>query len=68
MEVPKNGSFLGETKCLSLWPSYIGEKRTSGKTYGIKSRCYWNTLEEHTENLMGTHWELERNMLGTMKK
>jgi hypothetical protein len=28
----------------------------------MKARCYWEkpTLEEHIENLMGTHWELER--------
>jgi hypothetical protein len=36
-------------ECLSLWPKYIGEKgRISGKTYGIKVRCYW----EHLGNLM----------------
>jgi hypothetical protein len=46
--------------------------RTLGKTYGIKVRCYWEhprgtywELRECIENLMGTHWELEKNMMGT---
>jgi len=33
------------------------------KTNGIKARCHW----EHIENLMGTHWELDGNMLRTGK-
>jgi len=46
MEAPKKGSFLGKIECLALWPRYLGEKRrTLGKTYGIKSRYYWNTLD-----------------------
>jgi hypothetical protein len=57
----------------ALWPTYIGEKgRTLGKTYGIEVRCYWEHLwrthwefMEHVENVMGTHWELEGNILGT---
>jgi hypothetical protein len=56
-----------------LWPSYVGEKRrTLGKTYGIKARCYWEhpwgthwEPREHIENLMRTHLQLERNMLRT---
>jgi hypothetical protein len=52
---------------------YEGEKgRTLGKTYGIKARCYWEhpwgtprELREHIENLMGTQWELERNIEAT---
>jgi hypothetical protein len=49
--------------------------RTLGKTYGIKARCYWErpwgthwVPREHVENLMRTHWQLERNMLGTKEK
>ncbi len=62
MEAPQNRRFYGKMKCLSLWPTYIGEKgRTLGKTYGIKAKCYW-------EHPWGTHWELERNMLGTKEK
>jgi len=35
-----------------LWPSYIGERRTTfAKTYGIKVRCYWELFEEHIWNL-----------------
>jgi hypothetical protein len=76
MEPTQNRKFYGMIVCLSLWPSYIGEKgRNSGKTYGIKARCYWEHLwgthwehSEHIENLMGTHWELEGNMLGTKEK
>jgi len=60
-------------ECLLLWPTYKGEKgRTLGKTYGIKVRCYWEhpwgthgKLREHIGNLMGTHWELERNIEAT---
>jgi hypothetical protein len=45
---------------------YVGEKgRTLGKTYGIKTRCYW-------EHPWGTHWvpdgEHRGNMLGTKEK
>ncbi len=41
-------------ECLSLWPTYIGEKgRTLAKTCEIKARCHW----EHIGNLMGTCWE-----------
>jgi len=58
MELPQNRRFYGKMKCLPLWPIYIGEKgRTLGKTYGIKARCFGNTLEEHIGNL--------NNILGT---
>jgi hypothetical protein len=34
-----------------LWPTHISEKgRILGKTYEIKSSCYW-------EHPGGTHWE-----------
>ncbi len=32
---------------------------------GLKRGAIGNTIGEHIGNLMGTHWELERNMLGT---
>jgi hypothetical protein len=35
---------------------------------GLKRGAIGNTLEEHIGNLMGTRWELERNMLGTKGK
>jgi hypothetical protein len=45
----------------SLWPTYIGEKgRTLCKTYGIKTRCYW-------EHPWGTHWE-HRKHIRKMKR
>jgi hypothetical protein len=48
-----------------VWPSYIGERRTTfGKAYGIKVRCH-GELGEHIENLMGTHLELKRNIVRT---
>jgi len=34
----------------------------------LKRGAIGNTLGEHIENLMGTHWELEGNMLGTKEK
>jgi hypothetical protein len=52
MESPQSKRFYGKIMCLSLWPSYIGEKgRTLGKTKGIKVKCYY---WEHIGNLMGT--------------
>ncbi len=35
---------------------------------GLKRGAIGNTLGEHIGNLMGTHWELEGNMLGTKEK
>jgi hypothetical protein len=66
MEAPPNRRFYGKMECLPIWPTYTAEKgRTLGKTYGIKERCYW---EHPLGNTLGTHWELDRNMLGTNKK
>jgi hypothetical protein len=31
---------------------------------GLKRGAIGNTLGEHIRNLMGTHWELEGNILG----
>jgi hypothetical protein len=35
---------------------------------GLKQGAIGNTLEEHIGNLVGTHCELEKNMLGTKEK
>jgi hypothetical protein len=35
---------------------------------GLKQAAIGNTLGEHIGKLMGTHGELERNMLGTKEK
>jgi len=69
MEAPQNKRFYGKRECLPLWPTYVGDK-----TYAIKVRCYREHPWEHIgnlgniENMMGTHWELEGNMLGTKEK
>jgi hypothetical protein len=76
MEAPQNRSFYEKMECLPLWPTYIGEEwMTLRKTYGIKARCYWEhpwethwEPREYSRNLMGTHWELQKNMLGTKEK
>jgi hypothetical protein len=66
MEAPRHKRFYGKMECLSLWPTYIGEKgRTLGNTYGIKVSFYW---EHPWGTLLGTHWELEKNMLRTKEK
>jgi hypothetical protein len=38
------------------------------KHRGLKQGAIGYTLREHIGNLMRTHWELERNMLGTKEK
>jgi hypothetical protein len=38
------------------------------KHMGLKQGAIGNTLGEHIGNLMGTHWELEGNTLGTKEK
>jgi len=40
---------------VELWANHIG------LTYGTKVRCYWEHLEEHIGNLMGTHWGQSKN-------
>jgi hypothetical protein len=35
---------------------------------GLKHGAIENTLEEQIGNLMGTSWELKKNMLGTKEK
>jgi hypothetical protein len=73
METPQNKRFYRKMECLPFGPTYIGEKgRTSrAKHMGLMQGDIGNTLEEHIENLgkiLGTHWELEGNMLGTNEK
>jgi hypothetical protein len=48
-----------------LWAKYMGLKGGAiGNTFGEQIA----NLREHIENLMGTHWKVERNMLGTKEK
>jgi hypothetical protein len=52
-----------------LWPSYIGERRTTfAKAYGIKVRWYGEHVGEHLGDLMGTHWELKKEHIGNQGK
>jgi len=49
-----------------VWPTYIGERRTTfAQAYGIKVRCYGEHVEEQIGNPMRTHWELKGNITGT---
>jgi hypothetical protein len=52
--LPKIGPILMYT-IPSLWPNYIGEKRTPfSKAYGIKVKCYAEHVGENIGNLKGT--------------
>jgi hypothetical protein len=59
MEVLQNRRFYGKMECLSLWWA---------KYVGLKQGAIGNTLGEQIGNLIGTHWELEKSMLGTNGK
>ncbi len=52
-----------------IWPSYIGERRTTfAKAYGIKVSCYGDHVGEHIGNLgkiLGTWWEPTGNFKWT---
>jgi hypothetical protein len=73
---PKKKVLIGNVEFPPLWPSYRGERRrTFGKSYGIKMRCYAEHVGgthwkpgEHIGNLMGTHWKPKGNTLGTREK
>jgi hypothetical protein len=57
MEKPQNKCFILKDRGPSLWPIYIGERRTTfAKAYGIKVRCYW-------ELFGGTCQELGNSLL-----
>jgi hypothetical protein len=50
--LPKIKGFIFKFGVLSLWPSYIGERRTTfAKAYGIKNEVLLGTLWEHVKNL-----------------
>jgi hypothetical protein len=66
MDAPQNKRFYGKMECLPLWPTYLGEKgRTLGKTYGIKTRCYWEYPLGNTLGTQGTCWEPDGKPFGT---
>jgi len=52
-KLPKYRRFYGKMECLTLWPTYIGEK---GEDFGqnicdLKRVAIGNTFGEHIENL-----------------
>jgi hypothetical protein len=47
---------------------YVRREGLWAKHMGFKGGAIGSTFEESIENLMGTHWELEGNMLGTKEK
>jgi len=43
----KNGGSIWKYRVPSLWPIYVGERRTTfAKAYGTNVRCYWELFEE----------------------
>jgi len=59
MEAPQNRRFYGKMECLSLWPTYIGERGgLCSKHMRLKRAVIGNTLGEHC-------WELDGKSLGT---
>ncbi len=69
--LPKLEGSILKCRVPPLWPSYIGERRTTfAKAYGIKVRWYGEHVGEHIGNLetmLGIQWEHIRNTLGTRK-
>ncbi len=58
VRLPKLGSSILMCRVSLLWPTYIGEMRTTvAKAYGIKVRCYAEHVWKHIGNL--------GNILGT---
>jgi len=65
MEAAQNRRFYGMRECLTLWPTYIGEKgRTLGKKYGI-SKVLLGTPLGNTMGTQGTYQEPLGNMMRT---
>jgi hypothetical protein len=70
--LPKTEGSILKYKVPPLWPSYIGERRTTcAKAYGIKVRCYGEHVGEQIVNLRnilktcGNPLRLKRNIVGT---
>ncbi len=64
--LPKIKGYILKYRVPPLWSTYIGERRTTfAKAYGIIVKCYGKHIGENIENLMGTHYELKRNMVRT---
>jgi hypothetical protein len=70
-EAPQNRSFFGKMEpppLAHLLFSFFFLILLWAKHMGIKRSAIGNTLGEQIGNLMETHWELERNILGTKEK
>jgi len=64
--LPKIEDSILKYRVPPFWPIYSRERRTTfAKAYGIKVRCCEEHVGEHIGNLMGTHWELKGNIVGT---
>ncbi len=47
----KKEGFILICRIPPLWPTYVGERRTTfAKAYEINVRCYWELSEEHVRN------------------
>jgi len=54
-KLPKMEGSILKYRFLLLWPTYIGERRTTfAKAYGIKVRCYGENVGEHIGNTLRT--------------
>jgi hypothetical protein len=50
--LPKIKGSILKYRVPPLWPTYIGERRTTfAKAYEIKEGCYWEFFGEHVRNL-----------------
>jgi hypothetical protein len=66
--LPKIEGFILKYIIPPLWPTYIGERTPFSKAYGIKMRWYGEHVGENIANLgniLGTHWELNWNIVQT---
>jgi len=53
--LPKIKGYILKYRVPLLWPTYIGETRTTfAKAYGIEVKCYGKHIG-NLGNLMGTH-------------
>jgi hypothetical protein len=54
-KLPQIEGYILKYKVPPLWPTYIGERRTTfAKLYWVKVRCYGEHVGEHIGILKGT--------------